>query len=445
MTEYTETKVRFERSEDITSEEALALDCLEAGIEAADPNQAVQRAISIEDGSFKVGGNAYDLDRKLIVVGGGNAAGHAASALEDILGEHLDRGAVVTDKSVETDHIETLDGDHPVPSQQGMESTETVLDHAHGATADDIVIAVIAGGGSALMPAPVGKLSIDQLQTVTESLLQSGADIHEINTVRKHLSAVKGGQLARVAAPATIVSLVFSDVVGNDPSVVASGPTAPDDTTFEDALAVLERFDIDPPRTVEQYLRAGSRGDHRETPNADASCFESTSQHIIADGYTAISAAAERAEQNDYRFSILSSRIRGEAREAARSHVAIAEEVISTGHPVEPPVVLISGGETTVTVSGDGTGGPNQEFALSAGIEIDDIDITVASVDTDGLDGSTDVAGAIVNCDTVDDTSSAKQALRRNDAYPYLENAGALLSCGPTGTNVNDLRVVIVQ
>jgi glycerate 2-kinase len=238
---------------------------------------------------------------------------------------------------------------------------------------------------------------------------------------------------------------VFSDVVGNDLDTIASGPTAPDRTTYEDALAILERYEVDVPEAVRDRLQAGARGELPETPAADDSVFEGVTNHVLADGLTALEAAADRADSAGHTPLVLTSRVRGEAREAAKTQVAIAEESRASGNPVDPPAVILSGGETTVTDPGDGTGGPNQEFALSAALELRDPGIVVASVDTDGIDGSTDFAGGIVDNDTVTDSGEAHEALRTHDSAPFLAACDAAVKTGATGTNVNDLRVIVVS
>jgi hydroxypyruvate reductase len=293
------------------------------------------------------------------------------------------------------------------------------------------------------MPAPVEGVPLDALRAVTDELLASGAAIDEINAVRKHLSTIKGGQLARTAAPARVVGLLFSDVVGDDTSVIASGPTVPDPTTYGDALAVLDRYDVSAPDPVRAHLERGAAGAVPETPGPDSGAFDGVDTHVLANGTTALGAAAETATDRGYTPLVLSARMRGEARESATAHVAIAEECLASGQPVEPPAVLLSGGETTVTVRGDGTGGPNQEFALSAAIDLPG-GAVLGSVDTDGLDGSTDAAGALVDADTVRDPDAARRALADNDAFPVLDERGALLVTGETGTNVNDLRALAV-
>ena len=428
---------------------ALALDCIEAGIEAADPKRAIERALSIEGDRLVVNETEYDLGDygEIVVLGGGNAGGRMASALEDVLNGRIDHGAIVTDAPRETDRIDVLRGDHPVPSERGIESTHRMLELAEAADEGTLVFVAVSGGGSALMPAPAEGVPLESLQEVTEALLASGATIDEINAVRKHCSAIKGGHLARRTAPATLVSLIISDVVGNDLSTVASGPTVPDGTTFADARAVLSRYGVDPPAAIAERLERGEAGEVTETPDSDDPSFDRVENHVLADGFTPLEAVAELARERDYEPLILSSRIRGEAREAAKTHAAIAEEAHATGNPLSPPAVVCSGGETTVTLKGVGTGGPNQEFTLSAALELRDTEgekgIALASVDTDGIDGATDAAGAIVDADTVDDPERARDALDDNDAYPYLDARDSLIETGPTGTNVNDLRVLV--
>jgi hydroxypyruvate reductase len=242
-----------------------------------------------------------------------------------------------------------------------------------------------------------------------------------------------------------VVGLLFSDVVGNDPGAVASGPISPDETTYEDALTVIEQYDVDVASPLLEHLRRGMAGDIQETPDKDSPLFDSVSAHILADNFTALTAASTVARTEGYEPLILSSHIRGEAGEVAKVHVGIAEEVGTTENPLSPPAVLLSGGETTVTVTSDGHGGPNQEFALSAALELDLSSTVVGCVDTDGIDGNSDAAGALVDANTIDDRTIAQEALASNDVYPVLDAAGALLRTGPTGTNVNDLRVIVID
>jgi len=425
----------------------VALDCLSAGIAAASPSTVVPERVSYDPASdrLRIDGATYDLSTtdRVLVLGGGKAAGAVASALEDVLGDRLAGGAVVTDAPRPTSVVSTLAGDHPVPSQAGVASTKELLEQARAAGSDDLVLAVVTGGGSALMAAPRDPVSLEALRELTAALLASGATIDEINAVRKHLSLLKGGQLA-AATPARVVGLVISDVVGDDLSVIASGPTAPDPSTYADAIAVLERYDVAAPASIRETLDRGARGELPETPGPDSDVFDRVTNHVIANADTAIDAAAEAARAAGFQPTVLSTRIEGEAREVGRVLAAIGAECSASGRPVEPPAVLLSGGETTVTVQGDGTGGPNQELALAAALEIEADGIVLGSVDTDGLDGSTDAAGALVDATTVDDPARAATALRNNDAYAYLSGRGALLFTGETGTNVNDLRALVI-
>ena len=456
--------VDIERVDELsrTSAHALALECLVAGIEAAHPANIVDTALSHESGQLEIRcvderTSTYDLSAydDVIVVGGGNAAGHLASALASLLEGRISHGAVVTDDPTDAGPIDVLPGDHPLPSQRGLESTRQVLEVTAQAGENDLVLVLVTGGGSALLPAPAEPVTLDDLTTLTGALLRSGATIDELNAVRKHCSVIKGGGLARVAAPATVVGLLVSDVVGDDLGVIASGPISPDPTTFEEATEILDRYGIDPPESVRMRFDSGVDGSIPETPTETDPVFDRTETHVLASGLTALEAARDVATDAGYDALILSARVRGESREAAKVHVAIAEECLETGTPAPPPAVLLSGGETTVTVRGDGIGGPNAEFALSAGLELADEGIVVASVDTDGIDGPTDAAGGIVDGSTVDSAShdgegtltaaEARDALERNDALTALETADSVVRTGPTGTNVNDLRVLVVD
>ena len=427
---------------------AVALDCLLAGVDAAHPDRIVADALSVEAGRLTVttvGGErrTYDLDAydEVVILGGGNAAGHVAAALESLLGDTIDGGAVVTDDPVETDRVEVLPGDHPTPSRRGVDSTRRIVDLAERAGPDDLVLGCLTGGGSSLLAAPAGDLSLEDLRATTEALLASGAAIDEINAVRKHLSAIKGGRLARAAAPATVAGLAVSDVTGDDPAVIASGPFAPDPTSYADAVAVLARYDIEAPPAVRDRLRAGARGDRSETPMGADPTFDRCRFHVVANATTALDAARDVARDHGYTPLVLSSRVEGEASEAAKTHAAIANEIEATGTPLEPPAAILSGGETTVTVESGGSGGPNQEFALSAGLSIEGSTI-VGAVDSDGIDGASDAAGALVDGSVID--RDAQAALDANDSGTYLSERDCVIVTGQTGTNVNDIRVLVV-
>jgi len=425
---------------------AVALDCLAAGIAAAHPRRVVRDSLAVDGDVLRVDGTTYDLGAfsEVIVLGGGKAAAQVATALEDVLGDRLDGGVVVTNAPEATERVAVRPGDHPVPSAAGVESTRELMGRAEAAGEGTLVLGVITGGGSALLPAPAEGIGIDALCETTDALLASGATIHEINAVRKHLSALKGGRLAELAAPATVVALVLSDVVGDDLDVIASGPFVPDPSTYDDALAVVERYHLEAPDAVDRRLERGVAGELSETPSADDPAFDRVDHHVLADGFTALAAARDRVREAGYEPSILSSRIRGESIEAATTAAAIAEEVRATGNPVEPPAVVLSGGETTVTVRGDGTGGPNQEFALAGAVEADAEGVTVAAVDTDGIDGPTDAAGAVVDASAATD-DEFRDALTEHDVYPVLDGRGWLIRTGKTGTNVNDLRAVVID
>ncbi|WP_435335848.1 glycerate kinase type-2 family protein [Haloarchaeobius sp. TZWWS8] len=421
---------------------AVARDCLLAGIEAGYPQTVVAQSCSLEGSTLTISGQGYNLDAydEVVVLGGGNAAGMLAAALEDLLGDWLTGGLVVTDVPAETDRVEVREGDHPLPSERNRTATDDILALACGLTADTLVLAPVTGGGSALLCLPVEPVSLSDLRELTDALLRSGADVNELNTVRRALDRIKGGGLVEAAQPADVVGLVLSDVVGDDLSVVASGPTAPTTVDPNAVRDVLDRYGIDVSAAVETALDAAAARPRDSPP-------EPLANHLLASNDTALDAAADRAEAAEYTPLVLSAGIEGEARELAKMHVAIAEECRRSGRPASPPVALLSGGEATVTVTGDGTGGPNQEFSLAAALRLDEPGITVGSVDTDGRDGATAVAGAVVDSESIpaDDRTSARRQLANNDAQPALAAADALVETGDTGTNLNDLRVVLVD
>ncbi|KTG12231.1 glycerate kinase type-2 family protein [Haloferax profundi] len=432
-----------------THSKEFVLDCIEAGITAAHPKQIVEDTISVEDRILFVEDHEYQLDEydNVVVVGAGNAAGRISQAIESVLGDTLTSGAIVTDDPVECEIIEMYRGTHPLPSRacvNGVNCIQSLLDDSHGQT---LVIAVSAGGGSALLSLPHRGIGFDELRAVTESLLHSGAPIDEINVVRKHLSQVKGGQLAAAAYPATVVNLVLCDVVGDDIGTVASGPFAPDSSSFDDALEIIGRYDIPVPPSVHTVLEQGELGALKETPCQSNDVFERVHHHVIGSGETALHAARKMATERGITAEILSSQVEGEASEAAKFHLSVANEVIQSKEPFQPPVVILSGGETTVTIEDSGNGGPNQEFCLSAAIHLNNPDITVGAVDTDGIDGNADVAGAIIDSATVgpDDLPSAREHLQKHESTGYLASKNATVKTGPTGTNVNDLRVIYIQ
>lgn len=427
----------------------LALDCLAAGISAAHPHHVIEERIGRQQTEITIDGDRYvrtEFDR-IEVVGAGKAAGVIAEALEARLDDWIDGGVVVTSHPRASRRIRQVEGAHPIPNERASAGGEAIRELAEAADAETLLIVVLTGGGSALLPVPAEPISLADLRKVTADLLNAGASIDELNAVRKHLSAVKGGRLAASAAPATVLGLLLSDVVGNDPSVIASGPLSPDPTTYGDAMAVLSDYDVSAPRAVRAYLARGRDGQTAETPGRESSVFENVSIHILADNETALTGAARAARRQGYTTRIISGAVEGEARTVGRSHADTALGVLAEGEPVSPPAVLLSGGETTVTVTGEGSGGPNQEVAVGAGLRLagqEANQVVLASLDTDGIDGASDAAGGVVDGGTVENPDVAQAALDTNNTTEYLATRSGLLVTGFTGTNVNDLRVIVI-
>lgn len=424
---------------------AVARHSLAAGIERCLPERVTRNAVQCEGSTLVVAGERYELSEydSVVLLGAGKASGGMAAALEETLGDRLDAGAIVTTAPVPLDTVAVHEGTHPVPSDANVDGTERILELASEADDGTLVFVTISGGGSALLTAPASGVSLTALGEVTDQLLRSGRPIDDLNVVRKHLSRVKGGRLAATLAPATTVGLVISDVVGDDRSVIASGPLSPDDSTYDQAQEILDDCGRAVPAAVDRHLSAGARGELPETPTVGDSVFEDVSVEIIVNGGKALDEMADIAAENGYRPLVLSSQMRGEAVDVGRTVAAVAAEALETGRPAELPVALLTGGELTVAVTGDGVGGPNQEFVLSAWRELAGRDLVVGAVDSDGRDGGTDIAGALVDCRRAPPTA-AEQALARNDAGTALDGADALVRTGRTGTNVNDLRIVLV-
>jgi hydroxypyruvate reductase len=417
-----------------------ALSIFRAAVAAADPGAAVGRHLERMD---------FSRFRNVYVIGAGKAGVPMAAAAERAIGRRLTAGFLnVKDASgARLRRIELHESGHPVPDQRGVEGAQRIAHLAETAGRDDLVICLISGGASALMPFPAAPLTLEEKQAATRLLLACGADIHEINTIRKHMSVSKGGQLARLAAPARVEALLLSDVIGDDPGVIGSGPAAPDATTFADALRALDKYGIRArvPASVRNRLEAGARGTLPETPKPADPIFKRVRNTVIGSNRLALAAAARRSRALGLRTLLLSSEVQGETREIGRMHAAIARELVRTGHPVRPPACVITGGETTVTLKGDGLGGRNQELVLSAALDIAGLSNTVIfSAGTDGIDGPTDAAGALADGDTLRRKPDARAFLDRNDSYHYFEALGDLLTTGPTHTNVMDVRLVLV-
>ena len=430
---------------------------LQAALSAVDPLLATQRFLQRQDNVLTVGDRAYDLDRyaRVFVIGAGKAGAPMALAVESVLGDRITDGLVVvkTGHTGPTQRVELVEASHPRPDEAGVDAGRRILDMAQSAGAEDLVIALLSGGGSALLVAPAPGLALADIQSMTASLLACGATINEINCLRKHTSAVKGGQLARAVAPATLITLALSDVIGSPPDVIASGPTVPDQSAWTDAWSIVQRYDLESklPAAVIERLRAGLTGDEPDTPKPDDPVFATSQTLVVADNRVAAAAAAHSAESFGYHTMLLTTYLEGEASQVARVAVGLGREIQAFHAPLAPPACLILGGETTVTLGADpGMGGRNQELALAAAVALQDQHgMVVVSLATDGTDGPTNSAGGIADATTVARGQAlgldAETFLRRHDAYPYLQAVHDLLVTGPTQTNVNDLIFVFVH
>jgi len=405
--------------------------------------------------SLFVGNRTYHLPqyKNLFVIGAGKATAPMAAALEDILEERISEGIIIVkyDHLADLQRINLIEAGHPLPDPNGEKGADAILNLAKKSGKDDLIFCLISGGGSALLPLPFNGITLKDKQDTIKVLLSCGATIHEINTLRKHTSKIKGGRLAQAAFPATIISLILSDVVGDDLDIIASGPTVPDSSSFADCMEILERYHIKDkiPESILNHIESGISGKTPETPKADDPAFKRTQNLIIASNIESLMAAKEKAERLQYNVILLSSMIVGETRYAAQIHGAIAKEIIKTGNPISPPACILSGGETTVTISGNGLGGRNQEFALAAAIDISGHkNVVVLSGGTDGTDGPTDAAGAFSDTYTLERAKemglNPHHFLANNDAYHFFEKLDDLLITGPTNTNVMDLRILLV-
>jgi hydroxypyruvate reductase len=368
-------------------------------------------------------------------------------AAERVLGRRITAGLINVKygHTVRLRRIELNECGHPVPDEAGARGADRIAELAAAAGPDDLVLCLISGGASALLPLPADGIALAEKQATTRQLLACGANIHEINALRKHISRIKGGQLARLAAPATIESLLLSDVIGDDLDVIGSGPTAPDASTFAGVQGIVAKYKLNLPASVREHLDRGLAGEIPETPKPGDPLFSRVRNTVIGSNRLGLEAAAKAARTLGYRTLILSSEIQGETREIARMHAAIASEIRRTGHPIKPPACIITGGETTVTLRGDGLGGRNQEFVLAAAIDIAGLDnVVIFSAGTDGTDGPTDAAGAVADGRTLSRNPEAARYLEANDSYHYFEALNDLVKTGPTNTNVMDVRLILV-
>ena len=423
-----------------------------AALKASAPGEAVRRHVRLTGSTLVAGRKRYQLAnfRNVYTVGAGKASVEMARRIERMLGKRI-RGGLINTKYGHTGaalrRINVNECGHPVPDRRGEDGAARVAEIARQAGADDLVICLISGGASALLPLPAPPVTLEEKQEITLLLLECGANIHEINCVRKHISAIKGGRLAQLAYPATVLGLVLSDVVGDDLDVIGSGPTVPDRSTFADAKAILEKYVVwdKVPAGVRERLNSSAS----ETPKPGDQLFERVDNLVVGSNRMAVDAAALEARALGFRTMVLSTFVQGEAREVARIHAAIAREIRSSGRPLRAPACVISGGETTVTIRGQGVGGRNQEFALAAAIDIAALEnMLILSGGTDGTDGPTDAAGAIADGTTISRAAAegldATAYLANNDAYHFFEPLGDLVKTGPTGTNVADIQIILV-
>ncbi|NIM90771.1 MAG: DUF4147 domain-containing protein [Candidatus Aminicenantes bacterium] len=434
-------------------EDALAI--FQAGLRAVDPSVALKRHVKLQNDKLSVGKRDYDLSsyEGIYVIGAGKASAAMAQPIEELLGERIKSGFI----NVKYGHtlplniIQVNEAGHPVPDEAGLSGTKKIIELLSQTGEKDLVLFLISGGGSALLPYPVEGLTLEDKQQMTKRLLEVGATIHEINALRKHVSRVKGGRLTKLAYPSALISLILSDVIGDSLDSIASGPTVPDESTFGDCLHILEKYDLKDKISpaVLKFLEEGAQARQEDTPKPDDPAFRQTQNVIIGSNILAVKAAQKKAEELKYNSLILSTLIEGETKDVAKLHAAVAKEILNTGNPLQKPACVISGGETTVTIRGKGLGGRNQEFALAAAIEIDGWDeVVILSGGTDGTDGPTDAAGAIADGTTLSRAKAlelnAEAYLRENDSYHFFQPLDDLIITGPTFTNVMDLRLVMV-
>ncbi len=425
-----------------------------AGLQAADPYQALLRTVSLAGPSLRIGRRTYDLTRydRVIAVGAGKASARMAQALERVLGLRLAGGLVVVKAghTVPTKQIRIVEAGHPIPDRAGLQAATQLRAMLAGLTPRDLVIVLLSGGASSLLPAPAPGVSLADKRKTTQLLLKCGATIQEMNAVRKHLSLLKGGGLA-ASTKAGIVTLILSDVVGDDLASIGSGPTASDPTTYADAIAVLRQYKIWRlvPESVRRHLLRGRRGGVPETLKPGSQRLHHVQHQIIGNNSAMLSAVAHVARQGGFRTVLFSTALTGEAQDAARQFAALARRAAGGRDPLRRPCCVVAGGETTVTVTGRGKGGRAQEFAAAAAISIAGLpNVWVAAIGTDGTDGPTEVAGAVVSGNTVSWAKTVgvdlSRALQRHDTYPALKALRSHICTGPTGTNVNDLYLLLL-
>lgn len=426
-----------------------------ASLKGADPKLCVKRFLMVENGYILAGDLRKKLNEinKILVVGAGKASALMAQATEEVLGDEIDSGAVVSKTGYQAPlkKIKLYFGGHPYPDENGVKRTQTIIETVSEAGENDLVISLFSGGGSSLLVSPFDGISLEDKKRITRLLLECGANIDEINTIRKHISKVKGGRLAKLAYPAQIVSLILSDVIGDRLDSIASGPTAPDPTTFKDCLEVLFKYKLMDkiPKSIKVFLENNQNKKDCETLKPEDLVFEKVKNIIVGSNLSALKEAQRKAKELDFNTLMLSSTISGDTRKAALEHAELARRIKVEKKIVPPPACVISGGETTVEVKGKGLGGRNQEFVLVSAIEIDGLkNVVIASLNTDGTDGPTDAAGAICDGFTVSRAKKKnldpKEYLDQNDSYHFFQQLGDLIKTGPTNTNVMDIHIILV-
>lgn len=438
------------------------LSIFKACIDAVNPYRLILQSLKIDGNILNIGSVSYDLSRfnNILVIGAGKATAAMAQAVEEFIGDKISGGLI----NVKYGHtyplkkIRQIEAGHPLPDEAGVKGTEEILKLIRGADENTLVICLLSGGGSALLVSPADGITFEEKIEVTKLLLSSGARIDEINTIRKHLSKIKGGRLAEISHPAALITLILSDVIGDRLDVIASGPTVPDNSTFKDAMDVIEKYNLEDrlPENVMRLLEQGLRGEIKDTPKNGEVFFKISKIFVIGSLKHALTFAKEKAVSMGYETEIIASELHGEARDAARYLSKKAIKVQQSLKSGENPRCLISGGETTVTVKGNGEGGRNQELALAFALEIEGMKgITMLSAGTDGTDGPTDAGGAIVDGETVTEAKKfglvPERYLNTNDSYNFFKKIDYLsgekhhLTTGPTGTNVMDMQIITVE
>jgi hydroxypyruvate reductase/glycerate 2-kinase len=434
-----------------SKERRLVLEALEEALETSDPRKIMYDNIRLEDDILIIKDTKIKLDKSIYVIGGGKASGYMAEAIHTILKDRIARGFVIIpdyiEEQLDTGRIALWRATHPIPSNKGVEGVKRMLEVVKDADENDLVICLLSGGGSALMPMPYN-ITLEEKQEITRLLLRAGATIDELNTVRKHISAIKGGRLVKLLN-SNIVSLIISDVINDRLDTIASGLTAPDDTTYLDAKKILEKYDLwDKVTSIKKVIEDGIEGNIEETPKSNDPIFKKVKNIILANNESASISAREYFINNGIDARILTTSLQGEAKDVGLVLAAIGNEIARYDRPFSKSIALIAGGETFVTVKGDGRGGRNQEMMLSALRLIDDRCI-LAAIGTDGIDGNSDAAGAIIDYATSinakNNNLSIEEFLANNDSNTFFKNVGDVIYTGATGTNVNDVVIMFIH